>query len=297
MISVCTVLFGDMSDYVAVFADSISRHAKHVTEVVLVKVDVADEGEVDAWERSGIRFRVLGYPLTRELCVHSPAWTYAICGHALGMHYAIDHSRGDYVWLSDPDVFLLNSVDEFYLSLMQTYGLTIVGASHFNPADQSYATFPCMINCLVKRSALPGPQWLAGELYVQSGMRRRDNCQMLRPVDGKYLIPGPPAAWHASFPNPQGIFDAGCNLYLWTLQQRGRWIGFHLDGWKDSFKDNFGMAELVYPLNYNAGRYTSNFKLSADLGRQDLLYHRTRGARESSGSFRRLYESLIGHAV
>ena len=200
MISVCAVLFGDMRDYVAVFAHSIRCHAQHVTEVVFAQVDVADEGVIHSWEERGIRFRILGYPLTRDLCVNSPPWTYAICGHALGMHYAIDHSRGDYVWMSDPDVFLLSGVDDFYLSMMREHGLLIVGASHFNPADQSYATFPCLINCLVKWSALPSPQWLAGELHVQSGMRLRDSCQKLRRLDGKYLIPGPPAAWHTAFP-------------------------------------------------------------------------------------------------
>src|SRR5262249_40786186 len=116
-------------------------------------------------------------------------------------------------------------------------------------------------------------------------------------VGGRYLIPGPPGAWHASFPNPQGIFDAGCNLYLWCQQLAGRWVGFHLGQWHGCFKDNFGAAELVYPLNYNARIYTSNFELSAELGGQDLLYHRTRGAREGSGSFRRLYESLTGRLV
>jgi hypothetical protein len=89
------------------------------------------------------------------------------------------------------------------------------------------------------------------------------------------------------------MFDTGCNLWLWNLQRGGRWLAFYLDEWHGCFKYNRGFCKLRYPLNYNTGRYKTNFGLEDNFGKQDLLYHRTRSALESSLSFRQLYDSLF----
>jgi len=282
-----------METYLEVFLHSIAKQCRYVREVIVVKTDEPSDQLVHAWKEGSIDVRLYGCVLFPETPPFSPKFQSMVCGHALGMHRALDIAKGKYVWMCDPDTFLLTELDRFYLDLLEGHNLRIVGVSHFNPSDQSYLYFPCAINCMLLRENLPDASWLKDELFVQSGMRAQENCAKLHEVRGKYLIPGPLKRHYAKFPNPSGIFDMGCNLWLWNHESGGKWIGFHLDTYSDSFRNNGGTKEIVYPMNYSAERYQSNFGLRDDLGDFDLLYHRTRGSKEDGQAFRTLYESLL----
>lgn len=282
-----------MEDYLKVFIHSIVRNCRHVREVIVVKIDETNDHLIETWEECGIKFYLYGCSLFTEPPPFSAEFGQMVGGHALGMHRAMDYAKEKFIWMSDPDIFFLTELDRFYLELFERYDTNIVGVSHFNPTEQSYLCFPCAINCMVLRDRLPDFKWRKGELFVQSGMWLRDNCSLLHPVDGKYLIPGPLTNHCHEFPNPDGIFDMGCNLWLWNHELGGRWIGFQLDASCHPFQGNSGADDLVYPMNYSAKFYQSNFGLRDDLGDFDLLYHRTRGSKAGGPAFAELYHSLL----
>lgn len=293
MISICAVFTTQMmQELLPVFVHTITTKTTHVNEVIIVKADEVKES-TDYWFSKHILFRLFRLPLFgRQQAV---PWEHAVCAHAWGLHRAIERSRNDYLWFTDGDVFFLSEVDEFYLSLVEQHGLNIVGVSHFNPTDQCYSYFPCVINCLLRKQDLPAKDWLGGDFYAQSTMRAwGENPGKVVSAGSDFLIPCPLPDYWRQFPNPKGIFDAGCNLWLWNEERKGRWLSFYLHERLDAFKGNMGCKDLVYPLNYNARHYRNNFGFTGDLGDHDLLYHRTRGAKENGSSYRALYESLFG---
>ena len=283
-----------MDDYIRVFVDSIRKRTKHVTEVIIVKIDAKNEGPIKTWTQDHIQFKIIGYNLLQHIQGYSSsAWAFMVCGHTFGLHHALEYSTGEYVWFSDPDIFFLSNVDQIYMDLMTKHSLDIVGVSHFNAVGQCYEYFPCVINCMIKRVHLPDSEWLQEQLWIRSGMQLKENPQPLIATPGKYLISFPIPEYQDQFPNPEGMFDTGCNLWLWNLQRNGRWLAFYLDQWHGCFKHNRGLVKLMYPLNYNTARYKTNFGLKDNFGKQDLLYHRTRGTLESGASFKQLYDSLF----
>jgi hypothetical protein len=294
MITVCSVLCGEKMDaYVDVFCDTLVRQTKLVDEVIFVKVDAAD-GIIKEWTKEHIRFKLVGHLFNKGFNENVDVrWFQMVAGHAYGIHHALEHATNDLVWMLDPDQFFFTAVDVIFHNLMMKYEIDIIGVSHFNPVDQSYLDFPCIINCMCRKSFLPPPSWLSGELFIWSDMWDRPNCHIVQPAEGKWLVAGPMPNHYHKFPNPKGIFDAGCNLWLWNDERKGRWMGFYLDVWLDSFKNNFGCAEIVYPLNYNSQNYKTNFGLQEKLGNMDLIYHRTRGGKEQADSFTKLYWSLF----
>lgn len=293
MISICTVILSNMGEYLRVLMKTIENKTTQVNEMIIVQVDATENGIIKEWRQGNIAFRMLGYNMSQHVqgCP-SPAWATMVCGHALGLHWGIEQSTNEYIWLTDPDVFFLDHLDVLYLGLICRYNLDIVGVSHFNPIAQAYQFFPCTINCLISTKKLPGIDWLRGQLWVRSGMRITEKPQPIVNVDGKYLIPGPIPEWCEQFPHVQGVFDVGCNLWLWNQQTGGRWLAFYLDQLPKSL-ENFGYAPLTYPLNYNTRYYKTNFGLEDDLGAKDLLYHRTRGTREGGKEYRQLYERIF----
>lgn len=297
MISFCSaVISKNLEDYLSILTDTLCRHTKYVKEVILVKTDLRRDKLIKSWSKNGIEFKLFGLKQYNPICPFGLNWQKMICGHAMGLYQAIQQSTQKYVWMSDPDVFLFTSVDKIYLDLINKHDLNLIGVSHFNAEMQSYEFCPCIINCMVKKEDLPPPNWLGG-FQAQTSMKISDPTQNVFSVGDCWLIPGYLPEHVNSFPNPSGIFDAGCNLWLWNELKKGKWLSFYVDTQnlnKDErfLFENKGFENLVYPLNYNTSKYKSNFGLKEDLGNLDLLYHRTRGSYEDSASYKNLYHSI-----
>lgn len=297
MISFCSaVISKNLEDYLAVLTDTLCRHTKHVKEVILVKTDTLRDRIIRSWSKNGIEFRMYGMKPFDPPCPREINWQNMICGHAMGLYQAIGHAQQEYIWMSDPDVFFLSSVDQIYLDLIKKFDLNLIGVSHFNAEGQSYQYCPCIINCMTKKSSLPQSNWLGG-FQAQTSMKIADPTEDVFSVGDCWLIPGYLPEYRNSFPNPLGVFDAGCNVWLWNEQNKGKWLSFVLntDGLvKDSdyVLNNKGFVDLVYPLNYNTSNYMTNFGLKENFGNIDLLYHRTRSSYEDSSSYKKLYRSL-----
>lgn len=277
--------------YLRVLAHSICLQAKEVKEVIIIQIGDNEQRLVATWETSGVSFQYWEQPLFDAPNNLYKPFAMMVAGHALGLHHGLNKASQPFVWFCDPDVFLLSNVDQVFLQLMEDHAVDLIGVSHFNTSSQSYLDFPCVISLMARRSFLPDREWLAGDLYIQSGMTLKENPERLLPIDGAYLLPGPPPSWN-EYPNPQGIFDIGCNLWYWNKLRRGRWLAFDLE--HRQTHGNFGLPQLVYPMNYTSDRFHSNFDLEADLGQKELIYHRTRGSREFADDYLNLYQSLFG---
>lgn len=288
-ISVCTVVIGSIFSYLDIFLHSLLRKSHYVREVIIVCVDGTQTGIIQEFDTvHNVKVKIIGFPLPQFKFYD---FLQKVAGHALGLHHAIDQSSSDYVWLTDPDVFFYMSVDDFYLSLLQKYDLFMVGIGHFLPKLQCYLDFPCVTNLLIKKSDLPPENWLEGQLHLTTGMHLADDAKRIIPLDGKYLMPGL-TDYYNQFPNPDGKFDVGCNLWLWNQEKQGKWISFQLD----VVPNDYGFTEVDAP-DYIASSYTSNFDLKEDLGNDPLLFHRTRCTKHDFQSYHNFYHELLKQGI
>ena len=139
--------------------------------------------------------------------------------HALGLHECIDRVKTDYLLLTDPDiVYQLDNFDKFYLDLYEKHNLNIIGIGHTAPRAQAFQYFPTVTSCLIKKDTLPDVSFLKGQIKRRGYISTTQNLghDNFEELDGKYLMQSPIPDLVDKFPNPQGLFDAGCNLWLWN---------------------------------------------------------------------------------
>lgn len=185
--------------------------------------------------------------------------------HASLLHNAIDVATGDYILLADSDVNFLNDISGFYLELMDKYNLSIVGCAHYRWEDQCYKSFPCVINCLIRKEDLPSKEFLKGDLrmrnYLRYGFGQRCVDTEGTLCDGKWLAQTPILKYSDLYPHPIGFFDVGHNLWLWNHLKEGKWISF-----------------LPHENNthfYSSGNFDSNLVDVSIDSDQGLIWHKT----------------------
>jgi hypothetical protein len=279
MISLCTVELNGMEPFMELFLKSIVRHTKLISEVLIAKVDAIDNYKNED-TKGNVKIVRFGHPLKR---------TQQGVEHALGLHACIAKAKNDYILLSDPDIIYYNPVEELYLNLMNKHDLSIVGASHHSATIMAYSFFPWIGNCLIKKSELPGDDFLKG--YLKDGDQ---------PLDGKFLIPNKIEKFADLFPNPKGHFDTGSNLTLWNKFKNGKWLAFQTPDCHN-YTTNFcrGNIKLNYRLDkmklfyHLVGFSKNNFGLKERFKKERLLYHLGSGSRgntEELDTFKKAYE-------
>ncbi len=281
MISLCTVVVSRMNKYMSVFYDMLRRHSKLINEVIIAKTDDHRGSSLDkVWMDGGIKYNMFASRIpSKTIPKFKPSELAQVwCGHAYGLHDCLKRVSNEYIMFCDPDIFFCMNVAETYLELMDKYSLNIVGIGHFNPRQQCYLDFPCITCCLVKRSTLPDDKFMGGAFWVMNGLQRTYPPVRHYFCYGKWLMPGI-ASVPTDFPNPDGSFDAGCNLYLWNKAVDGKWISFA--------KHDEGL--------YRTGQYASNFSTKIDLPDQNMLIHRIEGARGADPTkYIEMYEEING---
>lgn len=267
MITLCSVIVDKIKDYLDVLLYSIIKYdLSLINEIIVCKSDDFTGKILDFYKIKNIPVKVIGNTLP-SITNYSLPFFNDICGHALGLHTAIDKAKNDYILIVDPDVYFKSKIDEFFLNLHQKHELFIVGASHYNPNEQCYAYFPTIICCLVNQNKLPPNTWLNNKIYWKDCMNLfKEKCHDLAKMDGKYLIPGPILEYYQLFPNPREWFDVGCNLWLWSHQNHYKWL---------SFQENN---------DYNSKYFKSNFNLLS-LPEQPLLFHLKNSVRSKNNKF------------
>lgn len=269
MISICTVLYSGCSVFIKALLESISLHCKVANEVIIVHIDAEDFYE-KTWVENGIEFKQFGYPLLEVWPNRN--WNVLGNGHALGIHACVDKAQGEYLLFTDPDLFFYTSVDAFYLDLMEKHKIDYIGISHHAAMTQAFTWFPCLTNCMVKKSALPDKDFLKGYLKVVSALHINNlddvNIDDAELMNGYWALQGPIKGFWDKFPNKDlspsfGLFDVGCNLYLWSLEKNWRWLAF----------------QTTDCHSYNSVYNRSNFGLKEKFKKQNLLYHLISGSR------------------
>jgi hypothetical protein len=249
MISICAVTMKCLEPIEDIFLESIIRKMPHVREILLASPDLPHDY---CKQKTTGRIKITKFG--------NPVATPGSWGHAHGLHACLHRATQEYVMLSDPDIFFYTAVDEVYLNLMYKYGLSVIGLSYESPTIMATTFFPHVYNLMVKKNWLPPDNWLDDMLRKQS--LHADNMNVgLVPMNSKWLSPGPVSKLYTLFPNVKGSYDTGCNLWMWTYRNNGRWLSF----------------QTMDIHNYNTAVWRGNFKCKDKLPKNKLLYHWSSG--------------------
>lgn len=259
MISLATVFVEKTTEYQQVFLRSVLEKTELVSEVMICCVERPSDFR-EEWTERGIRFVKFGPSASyayKPISYHGPSMQ-----HGLGIHACIDAASNDYIFCSDPDVFFYSAVDKIYHNTMDKYKLNYIGCGrHSAGNDCCYGYFPYIHNCMVRRSDLPGPNFMAGE-YTR---RRVEKDIIYHPetgpevFPGKFLFPMRIEAYDHYFPYPDRAFDTAMYLYVWAKQKDWRWLSFLTS-------DRFN-----YTTQYI--RTSDNLKIKERLPFHKLIYH------------------------
>lgn len=252
MISICTAC--DNLEAEKLFLASIPR-LSHVSEVIICyqyPQHVREDEFVGDVRIKRVLYEELLWPSRFRLS----GVTY---NHALSLHTALDNASGEYVMFSDIDVIFKEDVTNLYLDALNQ-GADIAGVQHYAKSE-CYEFFPCIINCMMRRDKLPGPDFLKGYIKLRPYIKAKDmHLQWARKppangptnIDGKWLLQSPIPEFYGSFPNPDGEFDAGCNLWLWAKQNGFKWVSFPtLQGDEHVYSTREYRSNFSYQANYN----------------------------------------------
>jgi len=252
MITVCTVS-KQHDDFLEIYLESIKSKSSLISKVLVCH---NSEGEQFHYTQQigTIEVEHFGYKSGLPDRINE---------HAFSLHRCLEKCQTDLVLFCDPDIFFyLDNFDEYYLKLMERYNLKFIGVRHYRN-DESYRDFPCVFNLLTKKSYLPPHDWLKGYLRARNYFYLRLGRTDGPIADGKFLACGPIPEFADKFPYRKGLFDTGCNLWLWNQENNGRYI-------------SFGMED---PRRYVKYPYASNFDLTDNLGTGRILYHCTKALR------------------
>ncbi len=274
MISCCVTILDGLSGFTDILIDSIKNNTKHISEIILVKID-EDVPISEETINDGLVLKKLGTNVNDKM--H---------GHALGLHIALEHATGKYVMTCEPDLFFYPGTDEFYLDLFTGHDLAVIGITHHNATGECSTFFPYPMNMMMRRADLPGSDFLKGRLFLRPNITKHKDVESalaeektLVPADGKWLLQGPIPEFQHLFPNqnPECWFDIGCNMWLWNEHLKGKWISF----------------QTIDTNLYTTAFYKSNFKYKNRASCKKLVYHQTNcvlAGEEALGMFRKAYE-------
>lgn len=209
--------------------------------------------------------------------------------HAVGLHHCLSRATTKYVLFTEPDVvYLKEGFDKLYIEAIETHDLAIVGVTR--AADprglqfynqQALGGFPTVISCLMKKDFLPPNAYLQGYLKMRPHAFPHANTEeeTYERLDGHWLLQGCIPEFKNEFPNPEGAYPVGCNLYLYYINER--YLSFHIphDPKPDQLfnattfnLNNFGLDSNYYgnePLLFHSGHGGLN-RLQQALGKKSM---------------------------
>lgn len=283
MISLVTITYGHypLDEITALFLEILQQKASKLLTEVIVVHNTQKESIIGKEKLRHINVKHVGTNTDEEISVHPSE----------GLHAGLEHVTQPYIIFSDPDVAIFkNKFDLFYKEIYDKYDLNIIGVSHYLHQDQAFKQFPTVINCMIKKNKLPPKEWMAGEIkwrplrYKHAIKNLKDDYKCF---DGKYLWPGPIISRYHEFPYTKGIYDIGCNLFLWDKDNGSKALTF--------------MADPNDKRIYHTNIFKSNFNFKESFENEILLKHGCRHvnkmpvvdhmkewANESIGSWSRL---------
>lgn len=284
MITLCTVLIEELRPFMNLMIDSLLKKNKLVSNIVIAHVDSPDKYTEERYQQ-GVRIETFSHLLPIGLNTSE-------FGHALGLHACIEKTNTPYIMFCDPDVLFIEDTPSFYLDLMNKFSLNYIGCSHEYSVQHPETYFPYVVNSLVKKAELPDDSFMKNLLYYRGNLRAKpgDTLEALskhQPATGKYLIRGFIPGTESQFPNAMLReknltidFDTGHLLYLWSLQEKWRWLSF--------------LTPDVH--FYNTGYYRSNCGVKPPPFKKSLIYHLTGRYRKSGtglNEFEAQYKKIL----
>jgi len=273
MMTLTTIVFDKIRPFADTLIKSTTELCPLVNEIICVEPEITKETS----EKIG---GVLVRHVPGDLSLRNLGWDYTpkmyCIDHALNHHKGIDAASNDLVVISDADVFFLSDACCTYLNLMEDHHLDFVGISHHQAVDQSYHFFPCVVNCLVRKSRLPDPSFLEDRL---TNFPLTKDTTM--PFRGKYLITENDVDIlkdiKAEYAKSDGYYETGCLLYLWAVRNNWRWLSFQTSDMR------------LYTTKYQH----NNFKFRGKLPFFKLLYHQigsSKNFKATAADFMKKYE-------
>lgn len=199
--------------------ESIARYSKLITRAI-ISVPSSEDRIEEANLPIPTQYRHFYQP--------SHLWKMSI-NHAVGLHKAIEMADTEYIMICDPDIFFcMPGFDQFYLDTFLDNNLSIIGIEHYQ-TGHAIEDFPTIINCLVRRMDLPGPDMFHGQVHYlrrcwEAGCDEVGEYPMA--PDNYFLLCGCMPRHFRTYPAPLGYYDTGSKLYVWNELRGGRWLSF-----------------------------------------------------------------------
>jgi hypothetical protein len=249
-------MLGQIEEYIECYLlENILKKTKFVDEILIAKVDADENFKVEN-NLGKIKYLKFGCP-TQSLFENIPsAAAFGGIQHAHGLHACIERAKNDLILLSDPDILFYENVDEIYLNLLDTYKLNLVGCSHPKSIEFTCGYYPNHLNMLLRKSDIPNTDFLNDHLKNRP-YKTNDIAPISYKFPGKWLIPGAIPEYADLFPNKNGYFETGCNLYILGQQQNWRWLSF----------------QTIDCVNYSTLYRRCNFKPLPTIKNSKLLFH------------------------
>lgn len=176
--------------------------------------------------------------------------------------------------LQDPDTYFQIDVPKYYLELISTYNLSIIGIQ--NKLNPAYGLFPSVISCMIKKSWLPDDNFLINKLLIRNywsltikSLQNNDNGII---ANGKYLIQGPIKEEVDKFPHSDKNFDVGSNLWLWNQKKQGKWLSFQENGCNFTSNIEINIKKpIISPVFHIRGGTTINKNLSPNINKKEII--------------------------
>jgi hypothetical protein len=251
MISICIVTIGRNSDkFLEIFLESLQAKTSLVDEILITANDESPSYYQES-NIGSISIKKIGPRYDFDKVNKLSGFPKMSATHALGLHNVINQTKNDYILLSDFDIFFHTDAIAFMKNLMDSHELDIAGCSYgvINQHIQGY--FPCQIFSLIKKSSLPGPDFLEGKIVVQG--QSFDGCYLINAELSQEL--------KNQYPCPYAAVDTSHLLYQCAKQLAWRWLAIGTDD--------------IH--NYNAKYYKSNVPNIKLKIQKKLIYHQGGG--------------------
>lgn len=259
MITLCIPISDNRQDCLPYLLKSLYNNSSIITEILIADVNILGHAQ-------NKQYLTYGIPTTQfivnvdDILKHPHLKDKHLLVHPLGLHACIDKAQNEYLLLSDHDIIFITDVGKLFAETIEKYNLSIIGIELNTPYENNcYLNFPAVSAAMVKKSTLPPPDYLKGKLQYKPYiyLNQQHEISKYPPAPGKYLVPSPVLDIAKHFPNPEGMFDVGCNLWYWYKDKK--WLTLQKENEGPTFHTN---------KNYN------NFGLQQPKYKQPILFHK-----------------------
>ena len=259
MVTLCVSIADNRKDCLPYLLKSLKNNSSTISEILIADVNILGHSQNNETTTYGIPTTQFIVNVDHILKLPHLENKHFIV-HPLALHACIDRAKNDHLLFADHDIIFITDVGKIFTDLIEKYTISIIGIELTIPHQIScYLNFPSVSAAMVRKSTLPPPTFLQDKLqykpYLTTNKQLTANKYPQAP--GKYLIQSPIIEIADSFPNPDGLFDVGCNLWYWYKDKK----------WLTLKKENDGPT-------FHTNQHYNNFELPSPKHKQPILFHK-----------------------